>query len=105
MGIVDKINEVGNIYAVSAEEVDKALKKVEETCNSAPTDVSSPDEEADDEVKYVLTEWGCLSCVLTDYGFDTHRISGKVGRHIVEDFMELMCNAGHVIKNSEIKED
>ena len=51
--------------------------------------ISEDDITDDDDVKYVLSPWGCLSVVLKDYGIDTSRISGKVGSHIVEDFLEL----------------
>lgn len=49
--------------------------------------------------RYVLSEWGCLSLTLNDYGINTDRIPGRVGKHIVEDFMELMCKAGYIVKN------
>lgn len=52
----------------------------------------------DDDVKFVLTEWGCLSSVLTDYGVDVSRVTGKIGEHIVEDFMELMVKCGYIGK-------
>ena len=52
----------------------------------------------DDDERYVLTPWGCLACVLEDYNIDTNHITGKMGEHIVEDFMELMENAGYVTK-------
>ena len=58
----------------------------------------------DDDDKFVLTEWGCLSSVLTDYGVDVSRVTGKIGEHIVEDFMELMCECGY-IGRAEDKED
>lgn len=53
-------------------------------------------ETEEDEQKFVLSEWGCLYAVLTDYGIDVDSIPGRVGKHIVEDFMELMCTAGYV---------
>ena len=58
----------------------------------------------DDGLLYVLSEWGCLSSVLTDYGIDVSRVTGKIGEHIVEDFMELMCKCGYIGK-AEGKED
>ena len=54
--------------------------------------------------KYTLTEWGCLYAVLTDYGIDVSHISGNVGRHIVEDFMEAMVRAGYVGKCDEVEQ-
>ena len=58
----------------------------------------------DDDVKFVLSEWGCLHSVLSDYGINVDHIKGKVGQHIVEDFLELMCECGHIGK-AEDKED
>lgn len=52
----------------------------------------------DNEEKYVLSEWGCLASVLDEYGIDVSHITGRVGAHIVEDFMDAMCNAGYVSK-------
>lgn len=61
----------------------------------------------DDDVKFVLTEWGCLSSVLTDYGVDISRVTGKIGEHIVEDFLELMCKCGYIgrAENSDIQSE
>ena len=50
------------------------------------------------EENYVLTEWGCLASVLIEYGINVSHITGRVGAHIVEDFMDAMCNAGYVSK-------
>lgn len=57
------------------------------------------------EERYVLSEWGCLSLTLNDYGINTDKIPGRVGKHIVEDFMELMCKAGYIVKNESEGED
>lgn len=59
----------------------------------------------DEDVKFVLTEWGCLSSVLTDYGVGISRVTGKIGEHIVEDFMELMCKCGYIgrVENSDVQ--
>ena len=46
--------------------------------------------------KYCITPWGCLSSVLKDYGIDISHISGTIGTHMVEDFMEMMIKAGYV---------
>ena len=54
----------------------------------------------DDEI-YTLSEWGCLYDVLNDYGIDVSYIPGRVGGHIVEDFMELMEKMGYVKKSEE----
>lgn len=53
----------------------------------------------EDDEQYVLTPWGCLSCVLEDYHIDFSHIAPKVGQHIVEDFMELMEKAGYLVKD------
>ena len=50
------------------------------------------------EETYVLSEWSCLASVLNEYGIDVSHITGRVGAHIVEDFMDAMCNAGYVSK-------
>lgn len=55
------------------------------------------------EENYVLSEWGCLASVLSEYGIDVSHITGRVGAHIVEDFMDAMCNAGYVSKK-EVKD-
>ena len=52
----------------------------------------------DDNDVFVLSEWGCLSNVLVDYGVDVSRVTGKIGEHIVEDFMELMVKCGYIKK-------
>lgn len=67
--------------------------------------VSEDDIIDDDDVKYVLSPWGCLSVVLEDYGIDISRISGKVGSHIVEDFLELMEKAGYILECDDNEKD
>ena len=57
--------------------------------------------EFSDDDEFVLTEWGCLYSVLTDYGIDVSHIPGRVGQHIVEDFMEAMVKSGYVGKNED----
>ena len=63
------------------------------------------DESLEDE-KFVLTPWGCLSSVLTDYGVDWSHLTPTMGKHMVEDFMDAMVTAGHVRKaeDAEVKE-
>lgn len=51
--------------------------------------------EEDDEI-YQVTPWGILWSILDDYNIDTSHIKGKVGSHIIEDFMESMKNAGYI---------
>lgn len=68
-------------------------------------DINEDDIIDDNDVKYVLSPWGCLSVVLRDYGIDISRISGKVGSHIVEDFMELMEKSGYILKDDNNEKD
>ena len=53
-------------------------------------------ENENDDVFYTLTPWSCLLLTLHDYGINLDHISGKVGAHIVEDFMELMIEQGNI---------
>ncbi len=55
------------------------------------------------EERYVISEWGCLCTTLEEYGIDVSHITGRVGAHIVEDFMDAMCNAGYV-SEKEVKD-
>jgi len=59
------------------------------------------EDEEDEEVKYVITPWGCLVSVLLGYGIDVSHFKGRVGEHIVEDFMEAMEKAGYITKSEE----
>lgn len=59
------------------------------------------DQEESEEELYVLTPWGCLVGVLLDYGIEVSHIKGRVGEHIVEDFMEAMEKAGYVSKGDK----
>lgn len=59
---------------------------------------------SEDEERYVLSEWGCLSVTLNEYGIRTDNISGRVGKHIVEDFMDAMCRAGYVAKSERMED-
>ena len=38
----------------------------------------------------------CLYSVLLDYGVDLCNITGKIGEHIVNDFMEGMEKMGYI---------
>ena len=59
----------------------------------------------DDNDVFILSEWGCLRNVLVDYGVDVSRVTGKIGEHIVEDFMELMVKCGYIgkVDNGEVQ--
>ena len=69
---------------------------------SAIRDMPPEEECGDDGERYVLTKWGCLVVTLNSYGFDIpDYITGAVGDHIVDDFMEAMQLAGYVAKREE----
>ena len=51
-----------------------------------------------EDENYVLSPWGCLYAVLLDYNIDLSYVKGKVGEHIVEDFMDAMVNCGYISK-------
>lgn len=55
----------------------------------------------EDGVVYRITPWGCLSLTLTDYNIDVSNVPGRIGEHIVEDFMDLMEKAGYVSKQED----
>lgn len=57
--------------------------------------------EFNEDDMFVLTEWGCLLCVLNDYGIDVTHIPGRVGNHIVEDFMDMMVKCGYIGKKED----
>ena len=59
------------------------------------------EEEIDDETVIILTEWGCLSCVLSDYNIDFSHITPKMGSHMVQDFLELLERCGYIKKINE----
>lgn len=58
------------------------------------------------EKTYRLTPMGCLYAVLLDYVgpdhlLDIRKIQGRVGEHIVEDFMDAMVRAGHLVRTEK----
>ena len=57
----------------------------------------------EEEKRYHLTPWGCLSVTLDEYGVDHSHITPKMGVHMVEDFMDAMVKAGHVGKAEDKK--
>lgn len=54
-----------------------------------------------EEEVYALTPWGCMCCILKDYGIDVGNIPCVIGQHMVEDFMELMQKQGYLRKADE----
>lgn len=61
----------------------------------------APDE-LDADAEWRLTPWGCLKAVLNDFDVDADHLTPKMGEHMVNDFMELMCKQGYVKgKNDE----
>lgn len=63
-------------------------------------DINNNDENEEEDV-YVFTPWGCLTSVLNDYNIDISHITPAMGRHMVDDFMELMEMAGYVSKSED----
>ena len=61
-------------------------------------------QESEDEV-YILSEWGCLYAVLSDYGIDVSDIPGRVGVHIVEDFMSELERVGYLVRGEKNETD
>lgn len=60
------------------------------------------------EEKYKPTPMGCLYAVLLDYVgpdhlLDIRKIQGRVGEHIVEDFMDAMVRAGYLGREDDEK--
>ena len=49
-----------------------------------------------EEDRYMLTPWGCMYAIFLDYNINLSSISGTMGEHIVEDFMELMVKCGYI---------
>ena len=52
--------------------------------------------EINDDTKFVLTEWGCLASILVDYNIDFSHITPTMGKHMVEDFFNVLEKAGHI---------
>ncbi len=44
------------------------------------------EDDAEENDRWHLTPWGCLSEVLEGYGIDISHITGRMGTHLVEDF-------------------
>ena len=51
--------------------------------------------------EYRLTPWGCLSVILDNYGVDYSGVTPTIGKHLVEDFLNLMEKSGHLKYISE----
>lgn len=64
-----------------------------------------PIEEYEDDTIFTLTPWGCLAGTLMDYGIDVSNIPGKIGKHLVEDFMETMARCGYVVREGDKQND
>lgn len=63
------------------------------------------EEPFDSDSAWVLTEWGCLSIILDDYGIAIPEyITPTIGKHMVTDFMNLMCKQGHASYVENAKE-
>ncbi len=55
--------------------------------------------EINDDEKFVLTEWGCLASILVDYNIDLSHITPTMGKHMVEDFFNVLEKAGYIKKD------
>ena len=83
----------------------KAINKQTEKKMNKPAHEVIFKEEDTEEERYCLTEWGCLLATLTEYNIDISHISGRVGGHIVDDFMELLCKQGYIAKAEDVNTD
>ena len=54
-----------------------------------------------EEEVYTLTTWGCLQCILEDYGVDTSHITGAIGMHLMDDLFDLLAKCGYLEKKEE----
>ena len=52
---------------------------------------------------FALSPWGCLYAVLKDYGVDISGITSQIGKHMVNDFIELMVTNGYLAMAEEVK--
>lgn len=60
----------------------------------------------DGDTMWRFTEWGCLRAILGDYGIEIPEyITSTIGKHMVNDFMNLMCKHGYVSYVSDDKEE
>lgn len=59
---------------------------------------ANQEEYDDDNVKYVLTEWGCLSSTLDDYNIHYSHITPVMGKHMVQDFLDALERSGYIEK-------
>ena len=59
------------------------------------------EEDIDEEAVFTLTEWGCLSSVLSDYAINFSHITPKMGEHMAQDFLELLERCGYIEKINE----
>lgn len=59
---------------------------------------ANQEEYDDDNAKYVLTEWGCLSSTLDDYNIDYSHITPVMGKHMVHDFFNVLEKSGYIEK-------
>lgn len=55
----------------------------------------------EDDGPFQLTPWGCMTAVFADYNIDCSHLTGKMGEHLVEDFMDLMQAQGYVVKHDD----
>ena len=49
-----------------------------------------------EEEVYVLTPYGVLLSVMSDYGIDISHITPRMAEHLFGDLMEALCKQGYV---------
>lgn len=96
-----KTGGISDIKDIHRQAIDKQIEKRKERCEEkCNIEEECTDEEVDDDAPLRLTEWACLALVLKDYGVYIDEIPGRIGKHIVEDFMADMCKQGYVARVS-----
>ena len=83
---------------LTAAELNTLYNKLKNLTMDDLKDNLSIDDLDDDNTRYILTPWGCMSCTLSDYNIDYSHLTPAMGKHMVEDFMELMEKTGYVRK-------
>lgn len=96
-----KTGFLSDIKSIHRQTIDNQIKRkdggLKEKLSENDLEIQNEQDVADNEKEtYRITEWGCLYLCLTDYGIDVSKIPGRVGKHIVEDFMDSMCKAGYI---------
>lgn len=63
-------------------------------------------EDDDESAKYRISVWGCLAVILDKYGIDVpNYITGTIGTHLAEDFMDMLCKTGYLVHKDGDEEE